>query len=168
MQTFLPLADFDESARHLDRQRLGKQRVEVVQLLLALAGLRHGWRSHPACLMWERHAVQLAVYGQAICREWVRRGYRDTCSDTIAQLVSIDGWDLAQDRSEPWWLGEERLHSSHRGNLMRKAWDSNDEVLDWYLAFDWDDDDEQPYAWPLGEGTWHFTPARMQPHRKLQ
>jgi hypothetical protein len=36
MQTFLPYPDFAESARCLDRQRLGKQIVEVVQILQAL------------------------------------------------------------------------------------------------------------------------------------
>ena len=33
MQTFLPYPDFHESAKVLDMKRLGKQRVEVLQLL---------------------------------------------------------------------------------------------------------------------------------------
>ena len=33
MQTFLPYADFAQSAKVLDMKRLGKQRVEVLQLL---------------------------------------------------------------------------------------------------------------------------------------
>ena len=36
MQTFLPVADFVESARMLDYKRLGKQRVEGMQLLNAM------------------------------------------------------------------------------------------------------------------------------------
>jgi hypothetical protein len=35
VQTFLPYADFAESARVLDRARLGKQRVEALQVLRA-------------------------------------------------------------------------------------------------------------------------------------
>jgi hypothetical protein len=31
VQTFLPYADFEESARTLDAKRLGKQRVETIQ-----------------------------------------------------------------------------------------------------------------------------------------
>ena len=38
MQTFLPYASFEESAKVLDRQRLGKQRVECLQIFNALAG----------------------------------------------------------------------------------------------------------------------------------
>ena len=36
MQTFLPFPDFVASARSLDRLRLGKQRVETLQILNAL------------------------------------------------------------------------------------------------------------------------------------
>lgn len=36
MQTFLPYPDFAESASVLDRQRLGKQRVETLQVMKAL------------------------------------------------------------------------------------------------------------------------------------
>lgn len=36
MQTFLPYPDFEQSAKCLDNRRLGKQRVEVLQLLIAL------------------------------------------------------------------------------------------------------------------------------------
>ena len=36
MQTFLPVADFEESARLLDSPRLGKQRVETLQILRAI------------------------------------------------------------------------------------------------------------------------------------
>ena len=36
MQTFLPYADYTRTAKCLDRQRLGKQRVECKQILNAL------------------------------------------------------------------------------------------------------------------------------------
>ena len=48
MQTFLPYPDFVASARCLDRRRLGKQRVEVLQLLRALLVPGSGWANHPA------------------------------------------------------------------------------------------------------------------------
>ena len=38
MQTFLPYSNYPASARVLDNKRLGKQRVEVLQILKALAG----------------------------------------------------------------------------------------------------------------------------------
>ena len=40
MQTFLPYADFSKSAGVLDRMRLGKQRVETLQILQKLVGER--------------------------------------------------------------------------------------------------------------------------------
>jgi len=40
MQTFLPYPDFKRSAQVLDRQRLGKQRVENLQLMTALTGVK--------------------------------------------------------------------------------------------------------------------------------
>ena len=39
MQTFLPYRGFTESARVLDTRRLGKQRVETIQVLRALTVL---------------------------------------------------------------------------------------------------------------------------------
>src|SRR5947208_1979490 len=43
MQTFLPYADFERSARVLDRKRLGKQRVETIQVVRALTRPGYGW-----------------------------------------------------------------------------------------------------------------------------
>ena len=36
MQTFTPYGDFEASLRVLDQKRLGKQRVEVIQIIRAL------------------------------------------------------------------------------------------------------------------------------------
>ena len=53
MQTFLPYADFERSARVLDAKRLGKQRVEVIQVVRALTVPGYAWAHHPAALMWK-------------------------------------------------------------------------------------------------------------------
>jgi hypothetical protein len=52
MQTFLPFADFADSAASLDPRRLGKQRVEVLQIVRAITWPKYGWRNHPAANMW--------------------------------------------------------------------------------------------------------------------
>src|SRR4051794_10899397 len=53
VQTFLPYADFDASAAVLDDRRLGKQRVETMQVLRALVFPSYrGWKNHPATRMW--------------------------------------------------------------------------------------------------------------------
>lgn len=51
MQTFLPYKSFAESAACLDNKRLGKQRVEVLQILKALHNPSYGWQNHPAVKM---------------------------------------------------------------------------------------------------------------------
>ncbi|MCM3554595.1 hypothetical protein M3697_05675 [Janibacter melonis] len=52
MQTFLPYADLAATAEVLDRERLGKQRVECIQVVRALVVPGDGWRHHPAATMW--------------------------------------------------------------------------------------------------------------------
>ena len=57
MQTFLPYQSFKESAKSLDYRRLGKQRVEVLQLLNSIKKLKNkepvkGWKNHPARKIW--------------------------------------------------------------------------------------------------------------------
>lgn len=135
MQTFLPLQDFAESARVLDSRRLGKQRVECLQLLRALIGITTGWRNHPACRMWEGYDGALALYGKAVCEEWIQRGYRDTCGAKIAELCPTE-----EPRMPP-WLGDPAFHASHRSNLLRK-----DPVH--YGQFGWSEPADLLYVWP--------------------
>lgn len=44
MQTFLPYPSIIKSLRCLDNKRLGKQRVETLQILRALRGITRGWQ----------------------------------------------------------------------------------------------------------------------------
>jgi hypothetical protein len=59
LQTFLPYLDFVACARVLDSRRLGKQRVEALQILRALLVPEYGWRHHPAVLMWKGYPEAL-------------------------------------------------------------------------------------------------------------
>jgi len=71
MQTFLPYPHFSRTARALDRRRLGKQRVEVLQIynVHRSTGVTTGWANHPAVRMWKGHDYMLLSYGIAICRD---------------------------------------------------------------------------------------------------
>lgn len=137
MQTFLPYPDFLASARVLDNRRLGKQRVETLQILNALTNPSYGWQNHPAVKMWRGHVPLLAVYGLAICHEWIKRGYRDTCTDKINAFTTSD---LITD--QPAWLGNDAFHASHRSNLLRKE-------PEHYSQFHWTDGPDLPYVWPV-------------------
>lgn len=117
MQTFLPYPSFRKSAAVLDMRRLGKQRVEVLQILNTLHGVRLGWRNHPAVRMWRGYEDALALYGLLVSREWKLRGHKDTCFEKIGRFVP-EGFSHPIRR--PPWLGEPRLHISHRAALVRK------------------------------------------------
>lgn len=147
MQTFLPYADFEATAKALDERRLGKQRVEVLQILRALYRPTYGWKHHPAVLMWRGYEQALVCYGLVICREWCARGRADTCAVKIVdELSEVTGRVIAEDEVcrtavMPPWMGDERMHASHRASLLRKD-------PEWYGAH-FSDDPELPYFWPV-------------------
>lgn len=111
MQTFLPYPDFVASARSLDRARLGKQRLEALQILRTLRGETTGWKNHPAVRMWRNHEPALQIYGVAICLEWIRRGYQDSLLEKFGEPTEI---------ILPSWFGDPNFHRSHQANLVRK------------------------------------------------
>ena len=52
MQTFLPYDTFEESATVLDYRRLGKQRVEGMQIINAIENPnKQGWQNHQIVIM---------------------------------------------------------------------------------------------------------------------
>lgn len=141
MQTFLPYPSYAESARVLDYRRLGKQRVETKQILLAMSKTTGGWRNHPATKMWRGHEIELCMYGIAMCEEWKRRGYKDSLSEFFMDAFvdfDMDG----RDPSPPAWLGDESIHASHRSNLIRKD-------PAYYAQFGWGEGADLPYVWPV-------------------
>ncbi len=91
MQTFLPFADFAASARALDDRRLGKQRVEALQIVRALTRETYGWQHHPAVRMWRGYEEALGSYGIVVCREWRRRGRADTCEHKLLDDLRAAG-----------------------------------------------------------------------------
>lgn len=135
MQTFLPYADFHHSASILDNRRLGKQRVETLQILNALTNPTYGWQSHPATRMWRGYVPALVHYGLAICDEWIRRGFNDTCTDKI--LAHLPDTDVIF----PDWLGSIPFHTSHQSNLLRK----DPTHYSQYFTVP----DDLPYVWPV-------------------
>lgn len=126
MQTFLPHASFARSAADLDRQRLGKQRLENMQLLRALLIPGAGWANHPAAKMWRGHELALFAYHRAIVHEWHNvRGYKDTtlrkAENIIDEARAGYGWlPTAYGDATPPWLGDPDFHLAHQSNLIRK------------------------------------------------
>jgi len=145
VQTFLPVADFTESARLLDNPRLGKQRVECLQVLRALELPDYGWANHPVVTMWRGHTAGLVVYSLAMVRIWRERGFADTTETLIAEFAP-DAAGMTQAEAAaagllPSWVGDEELHLSHRSNLLAKD-------PGFYRSRFPGDPDDLPYKWP--------------------
>lgn len=150
MQTFLPYPSFIESAKVLDRARLGKQRVETWQLLnIEPTGEKVGWRNHPAYKMWRNNLGALCVYGIAVCNEWIDRGYKDTLRDRFTRLLN-----RYDDFALPQWFSNLNFHESHKSNLLRKGRErlektGKSDILNHYRSLWPDVPDNLPYIWPV-------------------
>jgi Pyrimidine dimer DNA glycosylase len=134
MQTFLPYRSFQKSAACLDNQRLGKQRVEAMQILNVLAGKTQAWKHHPAVLMWRGYEKALRQYMRVVILEWRRRGFKN--SIRLPRDVTLLPHEL------PPWLGNRLYHASHRANLLRK-----DPAH--YGTMGWKVDLNLPNYWPV-------------------
>lgn len=149
MQTFLPYADFERSARALDDRRLGKQRVECLQIVRGLTVPDHGWRHHPAVKMWGGRLEALGSYTLAVVDVWTETGRADTTRGSVLADLAGAGVDEVRGQAEladagalPAWLGDEAFHLSHRSALVRK------DPEHYRPMFGDDVPDDLPYVWP--------------------
>ncbi|MBP2703374.1 MSMEG_6728 family protein [Microbispora sp. RL4-1S] len=152
MQTFLPYPDFAATARVLDPRRLGKQRVEVIQVLRSLTVPGYGWRHHPVARMWAGYEEALVRYGLEVCSVWSAAGRADTCAATLTrELRALLGTAVPRTQEElaaagdlPPWLGDPALHLSHRSALLRKD-------PEFYRPLFPGEPDDLPYVWPRSD-----------------
>ena len=158
VQTFLPYPDFVESAQVLDQARLGKQRVEALQVLRAVTLPGYGWQSHPAVVMWRGHRTALAAYALAVTDELIAQGHADTVRAQVLEFAPELGEDghgagvaavasstaarVAADL--PSWLGDPAVHRSHRSKLVQKE-------PEWYRGRFQDVPDDLDYVWPSAD-----------------
>ena len=130
MQTFLPYSNFQKTAEVLDWRRLGKQRVEGMQIIKTiLTPEQKGWQNHPIVIMWTPYVQALQLYTNTIINEWIKRGYNNNM-----KLYEINSLTM------PHWLGKEEFHASHRANLLRKDFKH-------YSQFGWTENPKNPYVW---------------------
>ncbi|MEU7102659.1 MSMEG_6728 family protein [Streptomyces longwoodensis] len=152
MQTFLPDPDFRRSAELLDRRRLGKQRVEALQVLRGLTVPGYGWRRHPAVRMWHGYEEALVRYGLEVCRVWRELGHQDSCAASLIAGYAAgrphaavrDQPALAEAGELPPWLGDEAFHLSHRSALVRKDPETYGPLFP-------GTPDDLPYLWPSSD-----------------
>lgn len=137
---FVPYPNIYYSAHCLDKQRLGKQRVEAKQLIDLLeeydrTGMipSKGWSSHPAFRSWIGFTNHLKVYFNIIVREWISRGCENNMplyqiDETPYNIVecTFDGVKATYDNSKfnqysfPYWVSFPPFYLSHQAALIRK------------------------------------------------
>lgn len=146
MQIFLPYPDMKKSLQTLDNKRLGKQRVETYQIISAITrrpkldGTPYkGWLNHPCTVMWKNYVLALKLYMNYSITEWVERGFKNTM-----ELENISDEKIVI----PPFIGNERFHSSHRANLLKKE-------PDFYSKYNWTENPEDPYVWLDKDGKWY-------------
>jgi hypothetical protein len=140
MQTFLPYPQPVRSALVLDDKRLGKQRVEAIQILNTLLGYSEGWKKHPAVLMWRGYESFLVhVYLKEILDEWEHRGFKNI--KTKIHYNNFLGVLAGYKVIEPDWLNSE-FCLAHKSNLIRKK-------PEYYRRIWPHVPDDLPYIWPV-------------------
>jgi hypothetical protein len=134
MQTFLPYPDFEKTVKCLDWRRLGKQRVEAMQIHNIITGKsnKKGWINHPAVRMWRGFHNALATYHNFCIYEWIDRGYNNNM-----KIISYDDKMIL-----PPWFGRRDFHSAHRQTLLFKD-------FKWYFQFGWKEEPKYEYVWPV-------------------
>tara|TARA_A100001515_G_C4491187_1_gene183397 strand:- start:119 stop:514 length:396 start_codon:yes stop_codon:yes gene_type:complete len=128
----------------LDDKRLGKQRVEALQIYNVLVGNLtkkgkpyKGWLRHPAVLMWDGHVEALLLYKNKMIEEWILRGFNNTM-----ELVG-----LPDSIKMPSWLGDDRVHASHRSNLLRKDFKYYSNKSRKLFGKQWSEPTDMEYYW---------------------
>lgn len=144
MQTFVPYTSFTKCAAVLDTKRLGKQIIEAQQIFKALTQPDYGWQNHPAVRMWAGSESALVQYARACNVEWrMRRGKDHGAYLNLVDIVKRTPLKVTSSRNPVWW-GDDRVHESHRSNLLRKD-------PDHYGTAFAGVPDNLPYVWPTKE-----------------
>jgi len=137
MQTFLPYSNYIRSVQCLDYKRLGKQRVEALQIINILEGKPSRWSNHTAVKMWVGYTNSLKYYCNCCIDEWIKRGYKNT----------MKKYDVDHSNEDPWWIGNKDFHRAMRARLIQK----NEEF---YLPILGEIDkgfNNGKYFWPVNE-----------------
>lgn len=119
MQTFIVSKNMQINASLLDNKRLGKQRVEAIQILKDLLIKETRWKNHPAIKMWKGYEQYLLYeYLKNILNEWENRGFKnDKCKEWYNLFIKL--LPYKEKKKIPKWLDEDFI-LKHKSNLLRK------------------------------------------------
>lgn len=110
MQSFITSSCLLTCSKNLDNKRLGKQRLEGVQMLNAMNNPHNrGWKNHPCTEMWRPYQESLKFYINCIIEEWIFRGFKNTMQFFPQYSEQM-----------PDWFHWQSLQRSHKASLLRK------------------------------------------------
>lgn len=122
--TWLPLADFKESAQVLYDGELHRQREHALFVLQVLAGQHQHMKFNTTVNSWRGGEIHLVAYGAAMCDEWTSRGYPDKLKERILgyglEGIETGIWTPEENGHRPWWLDAAGVHMSHKSNLIQR------------------------------------------------
>lgn len=163
VNTFIVADDPRECARLLDYRRLGKQRLESKQIILALeakyeketgADVKESkWANHPAVKMWDGYITGLRYYYNSMVDEWVKRGYNNTMKKY--DMPEIKDYTLVL----PWFFTCKQLQLSHKCSLLRKDPDYYSKIFP--LTSEEKQYMQHGYVWPS-----NLTPEQVSTMKK--
>jgi len=121
VQVFVPYPSLKQSVMSLDPSRLGNQ---IYRECLTLA--TGGWPNHPVAKMWKHHTFFLCKYALNGLLELQNRGlYYPHIFEKFTRICNS-----VKDTGPPIWWGNEKVHNSHKANLLRKDYT-------YYSQFGW-------------------------------
>lgn len=142
MQTFFTRASLTRSLDDLDDARLGKQRVEGLQIIQTLTGVSDAYKNHPVMFMWRTYESALIIYTMMACVAWQRRGFADSTFWKVARIAeALEKQELFLYERPP-WVDDVDFLRSHRSNLIRK-------VPERYGPLFKGTPKDLPYLWPV-------------------
>jgi hypothetical protein len=89
--------------------------------------------------MWRDYLPALKLYLNYSIAEWIVRGFKNT----------MELENFVEDQVVfPEWFGNEKFHSSHRANLLKKE-------PEFYSQYGWTENPADPYVWMDKDGKWY-------------
>ena len=140
VNTFIVSTNLKKNFKILDRRRLGKQRLECLQIINALEGTSTGYINHSATKAFysenkkelKNNIKALKIYYNYCLREWIKRGYKNSMEFyTIYKDIDKDTYEeytSYNNRREgivymPWFFSYRPFILSHQASLLRKEKD---------------------------------------------
>ena len=139
VNTFIIVPDIVKTAQLLDTKRLGKQRIEALEIINCLeefdktGKITSKWGNHPVVKCWMGFTNHLKVYYNIILREWINRGYNNNMefyqieNENLYHIVpcnfhnnSIVFCGTYNYYSFPFWVAFYPFYMSHQASLCRK------------------------------------------------